>query len=46
VHRSTSALGKLGISPEQASKFVPTVTDYLGKAGGSSVQKVLAGVLK
>jgi len=42
----TGALGKLGISPDVAAKFVPMVTDYLGKAGGSSVQKLLAGVMK
>lgn len=40
------ALGKLGMSSESTSKFVPTVTDYLGKVGGDSVQKMLAGALK
>lgn len=40
------ALGKLGIEPETAAKFVPMVTDYLGKAGGSSMQSMLAGMLK
>lgn len=40
------ALGKLGISPETAAKFVPMVTDYLGKAGGSTMQSMLAGILK
>ena len=40
------ALGKLGFSPETASKFVPVVTDYLGKAGGSGMQSMLAGMLK
>lgn len=40
------ALGRLGIKPETAAKFVPTVTDYLGKAGGASVQQMLAGILK
>ena len=40
------ALGKLGFSPETASKFVPMVTDYLGKAGGSGMQSMLAGMLK
>jgi len=40
------ALGKLGVSSESTSKFVPTVTDYLGKVGGDSVQKMLAGALK
>lgn len=42
----TGALGKLGMNADTAAKFVPAVTDYLGKAGGSSVQSMLAGVLK
>lgn len=40
------ALGKLGMNSETVAKFVPTVTDYLGKAGGSSVQNMLATMLK
>lgn len=40
------ALGKLGMNPQTVSKFVPTVTDYLGKAGGSNVSSLLAGVFK
>ena len=40
------ALGKLGISPDTAAKFVPAVTDYLGKAGGSTTQKMLTGMLQ
>lgn len=40
------ALGKLGMQPDTAGKFVPTVTDYLGKAGGSSVQGLLGKVFK
>ena len=40
------ALGKLGMNPETVSKFTPAVTDYLGKAGGSGVQSLLAGVFK
>jgi hypothetical protein len=40
------ALGKLGISSETASQFVPMITDYLGKAGGSSVQSMLGAMLK
>jgi hypothetical protein len=42
----SGALGKLGISPEVASQFVPMLTNYLGKMGGSSVQQLLGGVLK
>jgi len=40
------ALGKLGMKPESVTQFAPMVTDYLGKAGGSSVQNMLAGMLK
>jgi hypothetical protein len=40
------ALGKLGMQPETVAKFAPTVTDYLGKAGGSGVQSMLSGMLK
>jgi Protein of unknown function VcgC/VcgE (DUF2780) len=39
------ALGKLGMSPDTVAKFVPKVTDYIGKAGGSSVQSLLSSVL-
>jgi len=41
-----SALGGLGMNAETVQKFVPTVSDYLGKAGGSSVQSLLGTVLK
>jgi hypothetical protein len=40
------ALTKLGMKSETVSKFAPTVTSYLGTAGGSSVKSMLAGVLK
>ena len=40
-----SALGKLGIKSETAAKFVPAVTDYLGKAGGSGVADKLTQML-
>ena len=40
------ALGKLGMNAETIGQFVPLVTDYLGKAGGSGVQKALAGMLQ
>jgi hypothetical protein len=39
------ALGKLGIAPETAAKFVPAITDYLGKAGGSNLTKILSSVM-
>ena len=41
-----SAFGKLGISPEAASKVTPAITNYIGKAGGSTVQGLLSGILK
>ncbi len=40
-----SALGKLGIPPETAAKFVPTVTDYVGKIGGKKVGALLKSAL-
>lgn len=39
------ALGKLGIPPETAARFIPAVTDFVGKAGGSKVGGLLKGVL-
>jgi len=36
-----TALGSLGISPETVSKFVPTITDYLGKLGGDDAKNLL-----
>lgn len=40
------ALGKLGMSTETIGKFVPTVTNFIGKAGGTTVTGLLATVLK
>lgn len=40
------SLSRLGMKSETVSKFAPTVTNYLGTAGGSSVKQMLAGVLK
>jgi hypothetical protein len=40
------ALGKLGMKPETVAAFTPTVTDYIGKVGGSSVSSMLSGILK
>lgn len=40
------ALGKLGMSTDTIAKFVPTVTNFMGKAGGSTVTNLLATVLK
>jgi Protein of unknown function VcgC/VcgE (DUF2780) len=39
------ALGKLGMNSDTVAKFAPTVTQYLGKLGGDSVTKMLAGAL-
>jgi len=41
----SSAFGKLGISPETAARFVPTVTDFVSKAGGANVGNLLKGAL-
>lgn len=41
-----SSLTKLGMKSETVSKFAPTVTNYLGTAGGPGVKSMLAGVLK
>jgi hypothetical protein len=40
------ALSKLGMKPETVSKFVPTVTDYIGKLGGDSAKSLLTNALK
>lgn len=41
----TSALGKLGISPQTAAKFVPTMTDALAKIGGPGASELLKAAL-
>jgi hypothetical protein len=41
-----SALGKLGISPATAAKFVPQVTKYVGMVGGKDVGALLSSALK
>ena len=41
-----SSLTKLGMKSETVSKFAPTVTNYLGTAGGASVKQMLTGMLK
>jgi hypothetical protein len=41
-----SALTRLGISPTTAAKFVPAVTDFVGKAGGADVANMLSSALK
>ena len=41
-----SAFAKLGIPPEKAAQFTPTVLDAVGKVGGDSARSMLASVLK
>jgi hypothetical protein len=38
----SSALGRLGMSAGTAEKFVPAVTDFVGKAAGSNVGSMLS----
>ena len=46
VGLNEGALAKsLGIKPDQAAKLVPAVTDFVGKAGGPEVGKLLSGAL-
>jgi hypothetical protein len=40
------ALGKLGISPDTASKFLSALPDIVSKVGGEDAGKLLASVLK
>jgi hypothetical protein len=39
------ALSKLGIPPETAARFVPAVTNFVGKAGGSKVGNLLKSAM-
>ncbi len=40
------ALGKLGMNADTIARFVPMVSNFMGKAGGSTVSNLLATVLK
>jgi Protein of unknown function VcgC/VcgE (DUF2780) len=40
------ALGKLGIDAATAAKFIPTVTKFVSKAGGSKLGGLLTNALK
>ena len=40
------ALGKLGIDAATAAKFIPAVTNFVGKAGGSKLGALLASALQ
>ena len=39
------ALGRLGMSPDVVSRFVPTLTDMLGKFGGADAANLLTTAL-
>jgi hypothetical protein len=41
-----SAFSKLGIAPDKAAKFTPTVLDAVGTVGGESAKNMLADALK
>jgi hypothetical protein len=41
-----SSLGKLGMTSDQINKFVPAVTDYVGKVGGDSAKNLLLSALR
>ena len=40
------ALGKLGIDAATAAKFIPAVTQFVGKAGGSKLGSLLTAALR
>lgn len=42
----TSAVGKLGVTPDQVSKVGGGIADFAAKAGGDTVKSLLAGVWK
>jgi hypothetical protein len=46
VLKLNGALGKLGISPDTASKFLSALPDVVSKLGGEDVGKLLGSVLK
>jgi len=41
-----SSLTRLGLSQDQINKFVPMVTDYVGKQGGEYAKNLLLGALR
>jgi len=41
-----AAFSKLGMSPDMVGKFMPIVTDYVGKAGGDTAKNLLAAALR
>ena len=46
VTRLNSAMGKLGITPDTASKMISQIGDYVGSVGGDSAKNKLMSVLK
>jgi len=44
INGLSSSLAKLGISPDQATKMIPKVTEYVGKAGGPQVASLMKGL--
>ena len=40
-----AALGRLGMSPETIAKFVPSISDFLGKTAGGEVRMLLEGAM-
>jgi hypothetical protein len=42
----TSAVGKLGVTPDQVSKVGGGIADFAGKAGGDTVKNLLSGAWK
>ena len=46
VSSLNSSLGKLGMNSDQISKFVPAVSEYVGKVGGDSAKNLLASALR
>ena len=39
-----SAFAKLGMSPDMVDKFMPIVSDYVGKQGGAAAKSLLTGL--
>ena len=42
----TSSFTKLGLKPEMVAQAIPIITQFVTKAGGADLGKLLAGVLK
>jgi len=41
-----SALGRLGLSPDAAAQFTPTVVNFVGKVGGDKTKALLSSALQ